>query len=83
MGLFKCLFKIIILYYKYSNHKKSSFINSCFFILLGCQSNKDKNLKSAIDVSFSNRISTKNLDGRLLLMLSNNIEKEPVFKLEV
>ena len=52
-----------------------------FIILFGCQSKIDKNSKITINVSFSNKISTENLDGRLLLMLSNNNEKEPRFQI--
>ncbi len=52
-----------------------------FIILFGCQSKIDKKSKIAINVSFSNKISTENLDGRLLLMLSNNNEKEPRFQI--
>ena len=52
-----------------------------FFIVFGCQSNTDKTTKIAINVSFSDKISTENLDGRLLLMLSNNNEKEPRFQI--
>lgn len=54
---------------------------SVFFILSGCQLNTDQFPKIAISVSFSDKVSTKNLDGRLLLMLSNNNNKEPRFQI--
>ncbi len=53
------------------------------FIFLGFQSASDKDPKIAITVSFSNKVSTKNLDGRVLLMLSTNNEKEPRFQIGV
>ena len=37
----------------------------------------------AINVSFSDSVNTKNLDGRLLLMLSTNNEEEPRFQIGV
>ncbi len=51
------------------------------FIILGFQSNIENKSKISINVSFSDKISTKILDGRLLLMLSNNNEKEPRFQI--
>ena len=53
------------------------------FIFLGFQSASDKDPKIAITVSFSNNVSTKNLDGRVLLMLSTNNDKEPRFQIGV
>ena len=49
------------------------------FCIVGCQS-IDKN-KNNINVSFSNAASPEIKDGRLLLMLSNNNEKEPRFQI--
>ena len=57
------------------------FLIPAFFIILGFQSNIDTKSKITFNVSFSDKISTKNLDGRLLLMLSNNNEKEPRFQI--
>lgn len=54
---------------------------SVFFILSGCQLNTDQFSKNAITISFSDKVSAKNLDGRLLLMLSNNNNKEPRFQI--
>jgi len=53
------------------------------FIFLGFQSTSDKDSKIAITVSFSNKVSAKNLDGRVLLMLSTNNDKEPRFQIGV
>ncbi len=61
--------------------KNLSLLIAVFFILMGCQTNTKKNSKISINVSFSDTISTKNLDGRLLLMLSNNNEDEPRFQI--
>ncbi|MGB5666226.1 MAG: alpha/beta hydrolase-fold protein [Maribacter sp.] len=49
------------------------------FCIIGCQS-IDKN-KNSINVSFSNLASPEIKDGRLLLMLSKNDEKEPRFQI--
>ena len=49
------------------------------FIYIGCNSNP--NHKIAIDVSFTEEISIHKLDGRLLLMLSTNNDKEPRFQI--
>ena len=49
-------------------------------ILLGsCHTSPDKN--NNIIISFSESISSETLDGRLLLMLSTNNEKEPRFQI--
>ena len=56
---------------------------SAIFILLGCQSNTDQNSKISINVSISDTVSGNNLDGRLLLMLSNNNKEEPRFQIGV
>lgn len=52
-----------------------------FSIFINCTSNTGTNSKIAIAVSFSEEISNKKLDGRLLLMLSTNNEKEPRFQI--
>ena len=52
-----------------------------FSIFISCNSNTGTDSKIAIAVSFSEEISTKKLDGRLLLMLSTNNEKEPRFQI--
>jgi len=53
------------------------------FIFLGCQPNSVKKSNTIITISFSDSASTKNLDGRLLLMLSTNNEDEPRFQVGV
>jgi len=55
-----------------------------FFLILifiSCNSTSGTDSKVAIAISFSEEISTKKLDGRMLLMLSNNDEKEPRFQI--
>jgi hypothetical protein len=55
-----------------------------FFLILifiSCNSTSGTDSKIAIAISFSEEISTKKLDGRMLLMLSNNDEKEPRFQI--
>ncbi len=49
------------------------------FCLIGCQPSNEKN--NSIAVSFVESINSEQLDGRLLLMLSNNDEKEPRFQI--
>ncbi|PHQ57611.1 MAG: hypothetical protein COC16_00375 [Lutibacter sp.] len=51
------------------------------FILIGCQSDKSNDSNKSINVAFSENVSTSILDGRLLLMLSKNIDKEPRFQI--
>ncbi|MGB5462471.1 MAG: hypothetical protein WBM92_03820, partial [Aureibaculum sp.] len=51
------------------------------FIAIGCKTNSDKKSEIAINVSFSEDIIKEDLDGRLLLMLSNNDEEEPRFQI--
>ena len=56
----------------------------CLFLalsLIGCQQNSDTSKTISINVSFSEAISPEVKDGRLLLMLSNNDEKEPRFQI--
>ena len=55
-----------------------SFLIIC---LSGCQSSEKKLSDITIKVSFSDKISSKAQDGRLLLMLSTNDEKEPRFQI--
>lgn len=47
----------------------------------GCQPNAEKTNSIGLNVSFSEAISAETKDGRLLLMLSNNDEKEPRFQI--
>jgi len=49
------------------------------FCLIGCQPSNQKN--NSIAVSFVESVNSEQLDGRLLLMLSNNDEKEPRFQI--
>lgn len=49
--------------------------------ILACQSNDQKETENVINVSFSDAISADERDGRLLLMLSTNDEKEPRFQI--
>ena len=63
--------------------KNLSLLIITLFVLLGCQTNPEKKLKISINVSFSDNISAENMNGRLLLMLSNNNEKEPRFQIGV
>ena len=49
------------------------------FCLIGCQPSNEKN--NSISVSFAEIVNSEQLDGRLLLMLSNNDEKEPRFQI--
>ena len=51
------------------------------FISIGCKNNPDKKSEIAINVSFSEDVIKKDLDGRLLLMLSNNNDEEPRFQI--
>ena len=47
----------------------------------GCQSAEEKTSNIAIKVSFSDNVSSRAQDGRLLLMLSTNDEDEPRFQI--
>ncbi len=49
--------------------------------LLGCQNNADEKSNFNIHVYFSESASSGAKDGRLLLMLSSNDEKEPRFQI--
>ncbi len=61
---------------------KPVFIFSILIICLsGCQSAEEKTSDITAKVSFSDNISSKAQDGRLLLMLSTNDEDEPRFQI--
>ncbi|MEE9363275.1 MAG: alpha/beta hydrolase-fold protein [Cellulophaga sp.] len=49
--------------------------------LVGCQSKQSDIRKVSVNVSFSESINSEKLNGRLLLMLSNNDKKEPRFQI--
>ncbi len=49
--------------------------------LIACQSNPNNKNRNQITVSFTETINNQELDGRLLLMLSSNNEKEPRFQI--
>ena len=51
------------------------------FVFIGCQSNSKNESEYSIQVSFSEVASEAIKDGRLLLMLSTNDEKEPRFQI--
>lgn len=53
----------------------------CVLVLLLSCSSEDKTTTISFTVSFSDQASTETLDGRLLLMLSTNTEKEPRFQI--
>ena len=53
------------------------------FICFGYQKSSVKESKITINISFSDSANTKNLDGRLLLMLSTNNKEEPRFQIGV
>jgi hypothetical protein len=49
--------------------------------LSGCQPGTETDPQFSIDISFSQEVSEAPLDGRLLLMLSNDASKEPRFQI--
>ena len=51
------------------------------FILMGCTGNPSKNSNTSIQVAIAEGVSSKAMDGRILLMLSTNNEKEPRFQI--
>ena len=58
-------------------------ILSLFLILTAYSSETEPNKEFIIHISFSKEVSQQNLDGRLLLMFSNNrfsSTKDPVLK---
>jgi hypothetical protein len=58
------------------------FVFGCLLVVFfSCTSNKKDTAEIAIQISFSETVSSKNLDGRMLLMLSTNNEKEPRFQI--
>ena len=61
--------------------KKQMLILASFLcLLIGCQPASKKRMNS-IAISFTEAVSDRKLDGRLLLMLSNNDESEPRFQI--
>ncbi|REE83476.1 putative esterase [Lutibacter oceani] len=50
-------------------------------IFVSCKLGSETNSKIAIAVSFSEEVSSKKLDGRMLLMLSTNDKAEPRFQI--
>jgi len=60
---------------------KKYFLYAMLSVIIGsCTSNKNE-ANIAIQVSFSERLSDQPIDGRMLLMLSNNDEAEPRFQI--
>ncbi|MGB5460884.1 MAG: alpha/beta hydrolase-fold protein, partial [Eudoraea sp.] len=57
------------------------FLSFLIICLSGCQSAEEKTSDIAIKVSFSDNVSSRAQDGRLLLMLSTNNEDEPRFQI--
>ncbi|MGB5479832.1 MAG: alpha/beta hydrolase-fold protein [Eudoraea sp.] len=57
------------------------FLSFLIICLSGCQSAEEKTSDIAIKVSFSDNVSSRAQDGRLLLMLSTNDEDEPRFQI--
>ncbi|WP_276390496.1 alpha/beta hydrolase-fold protein [Eudoraea chungangensis] len=53
----------------------------CLTILLGCKEDSTKQNTVNFSISFTENVSTTAKDGRLLLMLSSNNEKEPRFQI--
>jgi len=61
--------------------KPVSFLCFLFICLSGCQTSEEKKSDILFKVSFSDKISSETLDGRLLLMLSVNDDAEPRFQI--
>ena len=61
--------------------KNLAFIVIFSLLFINCETTSKKHSSIAVDVSFSESVSTKNIDGRLLLMFSSNNEKEPRFQI--
>jgi hypothetical protein len=57
------------------------FLSFLIICLSGCQSAEEKTSDIAIKISFSDNVSSRAQDGRLLLMLSTNDEDEPRFQI--
>jgi len=57
------------------------FLSFLIICLSGCQSAEEKTSDITVKVSFSDNISSRAQDGRLLLMLSSNNEDEPRFQI--
>ncbi|MFT4832189.1 MAG: hypothetical protein ACI815_001841 [Psychroserpens sp.] len=60
---------------------KKLFLFVAVICFAGCQSNKELSTPIAVSVSFSDAIEEEKMDGRLLLMLSNNDKTEPRFQI--
>lgn len=54
---------------------------TALILFFGCTPERGEKTNISIEVSFSAQASTENLDGRLLLMLSNNDGTEPRFQI--
>lgn len=50
------------------------------FLIFGCSTSSEKS-KYIFEISFTSALSEENIDGRLLLMISNNNDKEPRFQI--
>ncbi|MEO0527131.1 MAG: alpha/beta hydrolase-fold protein [Bacteroidota bacterium] len=57
------------------------FVFLVLIALMGCNPKGEKGSKMTISVSFSEEIRGESMDGRLLLMLSNNTKDEPRFQI--
>ncbi len=63
--------------------KLAPFFICILLSLVVCQPTTNHKNQVAIEVSFSDSVSSKNVDGRLLLMLSTNNDEEPRFQIGV
>ena len=63
--------------------KLAPFFICILLCLVACQPTTNPKNQVAITVSFSDSVSSKNVDGRLLLMLSTNNDEEPRFQIGV
>ena len=61
--------------------KKFAFYCLLVVYLTSCNSNQKDTPQISINVSFSEALSSKKLDGRMLLMLSTNNDNEPRFQI--
>jgi len=62
-------------------HKIFSTLFLCLMLVSCKQENAEKQMKFQIRISFPETLSTKALDGRLLLMFSDNNKEEPRFQI--
>lgn len=53
----------------------------CLLLLFNCKNPPEKASMAKVSVSFSEGIADRGIDGRLLLMFSNNDQKEPRFQI--